>query len=82
MATEAVSQTPYKDQVGREIKVGSMVLIPFRVTKFAGAAAPLLQLESLEAYGHENPSAQGPLKGRTRTGIWVEPGQIKLSDSS
>jgi hypothetical protein len=77
--TAAVS---YKDQAGQEIKVGSLVLVPFRVTKLAGSTAPLLHLESIDAYGHENLSAPGPLKGRTKTGIWVEPGQIKVGDSS
>jgi len=49
------------------------------VAKLSGSRSPLVHLESEEAYGHANPADRGPLKGRTRTGIWVEPDQIEIA---
>ncbi len=68
-----------KDKNGKEIAVGSVVLIPCRVIKLAGSHAPLIHLESVEAYGHENPHIGGALKGKTKTAFWVEPSQVEVS---
>jgi hypothetical protein len=68
----------YKDSKGAEIKVGATVMVPCRVAKLVGNQAPLVHLESIEAYGHINPNIDGPLKGRTKTAFWAEPGQIEV----
>jgi hypothetical protein len=69
----------YKDSNGQEIKVGQTVLVPFRVSKLAGGqGGQLVHLESQEAYGHINPNVDGPLKGRTKNGLWAEPSQIAV----
>lgn len=70
----------YKDQDGKEIKLNSLVLVPCRVIKLGGGQAPLVHIESVEAYGHINPNVTGPLKGRTKTAFWAEPEQIKVAD--
>jgi len=68
----------YSDSKGQEIKVGATVLVPFRVVKLAGNSAQLVQLETVEAYGHINPNADGPNKGRTKNALWAEPTQIEV----
>jgi|HubBroStandDraft_6_1064221.scaffolds.fasta_scaffold00599_21 hypothetical protein len=68
----------YKDSKGNEVKLGDTVLVPCRVVKLVGNAAPLVHLETEEAYGHVNQNIGGPLKGRTKTAIWVEPSQIEV----
>jgi hypothetical protein len=70
----------FKDKNEKEIKVGSTVLVPCRVIKLAGSHAPLVHLESLEAYGHENANIPGPLKGRTKTAFWAEPTQVEVEE--
>jgi hypothetical protein len=72
----------YKDSKGAEVKVGDTVLVPCRVVKLVGNAAPLVHLETDEAYGHVNPNVGGALKGRTKTAFWVEPAQIEVQKSS
>ena len=67
MTTEAV-EIPYKDAKGKEMKVGDLVLIPFRVSKLQGSVAQFVHLETVDAYGHINPTAKDKLQGRTRTG--------------
>jgi hypothetical protein len=69
-----------KDKSGKDVTVGSIVHVPFRVSKLAGSRSPLVHLESLEAYGHENAAAGGALKGKTRSGFWAEPEQIEISE--
>jgi hypothetical protein len=68
----------YKDKNGKEIKAGATVLVPCRVVKLSGNRAELVHLETQEAYGHINPNAEGPLKGRTKTAFWAEPSQIAV----
>jgi hypothetical protein len=68
-----------KDSKGTEIKVGKRVLVPCVVTKIGGTQSALVHLETEQAYGHENPEVKGALKGRTKTGLWVEPGQIEVT---
>lgn len=71
-----------KDKNGKDIEHGSVVLVPFRVIKLGGTQSALVHLETVEAYGHENPVASGPLKGRTKTAFWAEPGQIAVTESA
>jgi hypothetical protein len=78
MENEVATAAGYKDAKGKEIEVGQVVLVPFRVIKMGGNVGPLLHLESVDAYGHINPNASGPLKGRTKTAFWVEPNQIEV----
>lgn len=68
-----------KDKKGQDVQHSSIVLIPFRVIKVGGTQSPLVHLETVDAYGHENPTAGGPLKGRTKTSFWAEPGQIEVT---
>jgi hypothetical protein len=69
----------YKDSKGNEIKHGDVVLVPCRVVKLVGGrGGALVHLESVEAYGHINPNAEGALKGRTRTAFWAEPDQFEI----
>jgi len=69
----------YEDSKGNEIKAGAIVLVPCRVVKLAGGrGGELVHLESVEAYGHVNPNAEGALKGRTKTAFWAEPKQIEV----
>jgi hypothetical protein len=72
----------YKDKNGIEIKAGATVLVPCRVLKLSGNRAELVHLETVEAYGHVNPNADGPFKGRTKTAFWVEPSQIEVQKES
>jgi hypothetical protein len=72
----------YKDSKGNEIKVGATVLVPCRVIKLGGNASELVHLESLQAYGHINPNADGPNQGRTKTAFWAEPAQITVEQQS
>lgn len=72
----------YKDSKGKDVKLGDTVLVPCRVVKLVGHASPLVHLESEEAYGHTNPDANGPFKGRTKTAFWVEPSQIEVAKES
>lgn len=67
---------------GKELKVGTLVHVPFRVVKIGGHNSPLVHLESVEAYGHENKNAPGPLKGKTKTAFWVEPGQVDVVEAA
>jgi hypothetical protein len=71
-----------KDKKGNEVQNGSVVLIPFRVIKLGGTQSPLVHLETVEAYGHENPAAGGPYKGRSKTAFWAEPGQIEVEQEA
>jgi hypothetical protein len=66
------------DKKGNEVKVGSVVLVPCRVSKLAGTRGQLVQLETIEAYGHENPNAGGQFKGRTKSAFWAEPEQLEV----
>jgi hypothetical protein len=70
----------YQDKNGKEVKAGTRVLLPCRVIKLEGMNSPLIQLETEEAYGHENARVTGPLKGRTKTALWAEPGQIEVAE--
>jgi hypothetical protein len=70
----------YKDKNGKEVEEGSTVLVRCRVIKLTGSHAPLVHLESVEAYGHENPNVRGADKGKTRTAFWAEPSQIEVSE--
>ena len=56
-----------KDKKGNDVKLGSLVLVPCRVVKLGGSRAPLVHIETVDAYGHENPNVPGGLKGRTKT---------------
>lgn len=70
----------FEDAGGKEIKVGSTVLVPCRVVKLGGAmGGALVHVETQEAYGHENPNVGGALKGRTKTAFWAEPQQITVA---
>jgi hypothetical protein len=71
----------YKDSKGQPIEVGATVLVPCRVVKLVGNTGALVQLESLEAYGHINPNVKDKLQGRTRTAFWAEPGQIEVQQA-
>jgi hypothetical protein len=71
----------FEDKSGKELTVGQTVLIPFRVTKLGGGQSPLVHLETIEAYGHENAAVGGALKGKTKNGLWAEPGQIEGGDA-
>lgn len=62
-----------KDKNGKDVTLGSVVLVPFRVIKLGGHQSPLVHLETAEAYGHE--------KGRTKTALWAEPSQLEVADS-
>jgi hypothetical protein len=81
METAEVNAAAYRDAKGKEMKVGDLVLVPFRISKLQGSSSQLVHLETVEAYGHINPAVKDKLQGRTRTGIWVEPAQIELSQS-
>lgn len=71
----------FEDAKKKEIKLHDTVQIPFRVVKLGGSQSPLVHLESVEAYGHANPNGEGPLKGRTKTALWVEPQQIEVTEA-
>jgi hypothetical protein len=70
-----------KDKKGNDVKVGSLVLVPCRVVKLGGSRAPLVHIETVDAYGHENPNVTGGLKGRTKTAFWAEPEQLEVFEA-
>lgn len=80
MAEESAVASAFKSRNAKELKVGTVINVPFRVVKLAGSHAPLVHLESVEAYGHTNPNANDKLGGRTKTALWVEPDQIDVPE--
>lgn len=64
----------------QKLALGSVVSLPFRVIEVLEQRSPLVRLETVEAYGHENPQVQSELKGRTKTALWAKPEQIGLKD--
>ena len=69
-----------KDRKDKEVKVGSRLLIPCVVVEVAGSQSPLLHIETVDAYGHENPAVKTAMHGKTKTAMWVEPGQIEVAE--
>jgi hypothetical protein len=61
----------------KDPKVGDSLSLDFRVNKIGGIRSPLVNLEAVEAFGRENPSAPGPLKGRIKASLWAEPEQLE-----
>jgi len=66
-----------KDSKGADVNLGDVVLIPMKVTKLGGRNSPLIQLETVERYGHDN-GVVGPLSGLTRWSFWAEPTQVEV----
>jgi hypothetical protein len=78
-AVSSNQESVYKSKEGKELVRGSVVLVPCRVIKLGGNRAPLVHLETVEAYGHNAPSDHSPLKGRTKTAFWAAPDQLSQS---
>lgn len=68
-----------KDKNGKDIAVNDVILIPFRVSKLGGGTGPLIEIQTVEKYGHDN-GVVGPMSGLVRWRFWCEPTQVIVVD--
>ncbi len=64
---------------GRDLTVGAVFDIPFRVLKLGGHRSELVHLETVQYYGPVNAGDRSAIKGRGKPSFWAEPGQIGTS---